>query len=78
MPIYEYLCKGCGNEFESLVKNASAKVECPKCSGAKVERKLSVFSASVAGQNCPSAAACPTAGKKGCGHASSCGCGMPH
>ena len=78
MPIFEYLCKECGSEFETLVKNADSKVECPKCGKAKVERKLSVFAASVAGQNCPSAPSCPSAGKRGCGHGGACGCGTPH
>ncbi len=78
MPIFEYVCEDCGAEFETLVKNAASKVECPKCGKKKVERKLSVFSASVARQNCPSASSCPSAGKHGCGHSGSCGCGMPH
>ncbi|MCX6984029.1 MAG: zinc ribbon domain-containing protein, partial [Lentisphaerae bacterium] len=47
MPIYEYMCSKCGSEFEMLVKSSSEKVNCPKCSDSKVQRKLSVFSASV-------------------------------
>ena len=44
MPIYEYTCKDCNNEFEELV--SSDKVDnpkCPECSSDKTERKMSVF-----------------------------------
>lgn len=45
MPIYEFRCSGCKEEFEDLVRNEAdiKSVRCPKCDGAKVERKLSVF-----------------------------------
>lgn len=74
MPIYEYKCKGCGTEFEKLVKNSEEKVQCVKCSKTKVERKLSVFSASVSeASSCPTKAQCPAAAscscsKGACGH----------
>lgn len=42
MPIYEYSCKDCGNEFETLVR-ASSVPDCPKCQSADLEKKLSVF-----------------------------------
>lgn len=42
MPIYEYKCEACGNEFEKLVFG-SKEVECPSCSSSEVKRKLSVF-----------------------------------
>ena len=31
MPIFEYVCKKCGKNFETLVPNASAKPACPAC-----------------------------------------------
>ena len=31
MPIYEYICRKCGNEFEVLVFNKDEKPECPEC-----------------------------------------------
>ncbi len=76
MPIYEYVCSKCASEFEMLVKSSSEKVNCPKCSDSKVQRKLSVFSASVAlgssqspcsrVESCPSAKGSCCAGA--CGH----------
>ena len=31
MPIYEYHCKGCGNDFEYLVLGGSEPDHCPTC-----------------------------------------------
>jgi len=73
MPIYEYKCKKCGKDFEMLVTSSSDPLACPDCKG-KVERKLSVFAASVASNACPSESNCPSAGKKGCGHGKGGGC----
>jgi putative FmdB family regulatory protein len=44
MPIFEYLCQACKNQFELLVRE-STKVECPECKSAKLEKQLSVFAA---------------------------------
>jgi len=41
MPIYEYACQKCGNEFELLVRGQD-KAACPKCKSAKLEKKLSL------------------------------------
>lgn len=41
MPIYDYHCPSCGTDFEQLVRNGT-KIACPKCSGRKVERLMSV------------------------------------
>jgi len=45
MPIYEYRCKNCRNDFEALVWTSrdEESVECPKCSASEVERILSPF-----------------------------------
>lgn len=42
MPIYEYLCQGCGHQFEKLrtLENRDM-VSCPDC-GARATRKISV------------------------------------
>jgi putative FmdB family regulatory protein len=42
MPIFEYLCKGCGKQFEVLVRG-SEKPQCPKCSSTRLEQQLSAF-----------------------------------
>ncbi len=41
MPIYEYICKDCGKEFEALQKFSEKPLrKCVHCSG-KAERKIS-------------------------------------
>lgn len=42
MPIYEYLCRKCEEEFEILVMRSDEEITCPKCEGGNVERLLSV------------------------------------
>ena len=64
MPIFEYVCKECQNEFEALVFGTK-KAACPKCHSKKLEPRLSVFAVSA-----KSGAATPLpAGPCGsCGH----------
>jgi putative FmdB family regulatory protein len=39
MPIYEYECRGCGNQFEVLVlPNRPSSPKCPECEGEDLER----------------------------------------
>ena len=40
MPIYDYRCKACHNEFELLVR-ASSVPACPACQSAELERAVS-------------------------------------
>jgi putative FmdB family regulatory protein len=43
MPIYEYICNACGNEFEEWQKISDAPVrKCPRCGKRKVERLVSL------------------------------------
>lgn len=46
MPIYEYVCRDCRKEFETLLRGG-ATPECPSCHSARLDKKLSVFAASV-------------------------------
>ena len=41
MPIYEYQCQECGEEFEKLIRSPE-KIECPECGG-DVKKLLSRF-----------------------------------
>ncbi len=41
MPTYEYICRGCGHEFEEFQSiKADPIAVCPKCRRKKVERKI--------------------------------------
>jgi putative FmdB family regulatory protein len=40
MPIFDYTCNGCANEFEALVRGATTPV-CPNCGSEDLERKVS-------------------------------------
>ena len=45
MPIYEFDCHECGDNFETLVFSFSAidKVACPVCESKDVHKRLSTF-----------------------------------
>jgi putative FmdB family regulatory protein len=42
MPIFEYVCRDCSQEFEVIVQGAAAP-ECPDCHGGNLQKRLSVF-----------------------------------
>jgi putative FmdB family regulatory protein len=42
MPLYEYVCRGCGHEFEALVRSQDVPA-CPSCKSTDLERLLSDF-----------------------------------
>jgi putative FmdB family regulatory protein len=58
MPIFEYVCKQCHNQFEALVYG-QARASCPKCESKKLEPKLSVFAVSAKGSSAPAMSAGP-------------------
>ncbi len=68
MPIYEYLCGACKQEFEEFHRTMSARdsTACPACGSNETERKMSVFathheqSASV--NTSPTCEQCPNRG----------------
>ncbi|HVA48618.1 MAG TPA: zinc ribbon domain-containing protein [Pirellulales bacterium] len=74
MPLYEYQCDACGDEFELLVRSGD-KPECPSCRSPRLAKRLSVPAAPVtSGTNLPMAdAPFMGCGKPGCGPG---GCGM--
>jgi putative FmdB family regulatory protein len=64
MPIYEYACHQCGNEFEALVRSDTVP-ECPSCQSRQLDKKLSVFATGATAAE----AAPPALGPCGsCGH----------
>ncbi|HEX7054948.1 MAG TPA: zinc ribbon domain-containing protein [Burkholderiales bacterium] len=64
MPIYEYSCRACGHEFETLVRAAETP-SCAKCESADLEKKLSVFSAQGGAPEAPAVGPCSTCGHPG-------------
>ena len=63
MPIYEYRCTACGENFSKLQKVGanSDGVRCPKCESPEVERQLSSFASASARSEataCPAAPSC--------------------
>ena len=71
MPIFEYLCKDCGQAFETIVPRHDSLADCTRCNSGNVEKQLSVFA--VAGTSKESAAD-PGCGR--CGSAQPGMCGM--
>jgi putative FmdB family regulatory protein len=69
MPLYEYACRECAHEFETLVRGDSVP-SCPACHATALERRLSVFAARTNGGAASAVEAQPMAG--GCGR-----CGDP-
>jgi putative FmdB family regulatory protein len=43
MPIYEYKCNECDEDFEELVSGTNAEILCPKCKSGNVRKKFSLF-----------------------------------
>ena len=46
MPIFEYKCEKCGNEFELIIFGGD-EPECPACGDKKPTKKMSTFGFSV-------------------------------
>ena len=74
MPIYEYVCRDCGHEFEWLMRG-DEKPECPSCGRTRLTKQLSVPAAHTAGATTPP---CPAKEAGTCGVPDCCGrnCGM--
>ncbi len=68
MPIYEYLCRECGQLFECLVRN-DEKPSCPSCGRRKLTKQLSLPAAHTAAPIEPS---CPVRDAGACQVSSCC------
>jgi putative FmdB family regulatory protein len=45
MPIFEYICRDCHQQFETFV-TAERRPACPSCHGKELDKQLSVFAVS--------------------------------
>ena len=72
MPIYEYRCLKCNDQFETLVLGSNDKITCPKCNGKKLERLMSACGFKSSGSFTPSK------GSSGCASCSSSNCSSCH
>ncbi len=46
MPVYEYLCKDCGNKFSihlSMTEHEMGNLTCPVCKGGQITQQYSSF-----------------------------------
>ena len=43
MPIFEYVCTACGEDFEELIIGSGSDVKCPKCGSSEAQKKMSAF-----------------------------------
>ncbi|MDD4952712.1 MAG: zinc ribbon domain-containing protein [Desulfovibrionaceae bacterium] len=79
MPIFEYLCKDCGHEFEDIVFGRETRPGCPKCGSQNTDKLMSRCRAKVGGRDSggqeTEAASSSSGGCSGCtsGNCSSCG-----
>lgn len=58
MPIFEYVCGGCGNRFEALVYGGKAP-DCPSCGGSDLEKQFSSFAVGGSGSTGGAPDGCP-------------------
>lgn len=66
MPIFEYKCQECGEEFEELVYGQNPDVTCVKCNSKKVKKKLSVFGMSGVENSGSGCSSCTSSSCKSC------------
>ncbi|MEJ2056389.1 MAG: zinc ribbon domain-containing protein [Desulfofustis sp.] len=67
MPIYEFICNSCGDEFEAIVSSTdTTAVSCTSCKSDDVKKVMSASSIKVGGSasavNPPPAAGCGNSG----------------
>ena len=63
MPIYEFQCQKCKNEFEVLFRSGDEKLKivCPACKSGKTQKIMSAFAGGKSGCNTCAATSCGTA-----------------
>jgi putative FmdB family regulatory protein len=67
MPLYEYLCNECGDEFEKMVRfsEADQSPACPACKSQDTSKKISriaSFAGSISGTSVSTGSSCGSSG----------------
>jgi putative FmdB family regulatory protein len=77
MPIYEYACCDCCEEFEMLVFRSDESVSCPKCQSSNVNKMMSVCGFKSGGDKGAASSRMSTGGS-GCSGCAGGSCGTCH
>jgi len=75
MPIYEYKCGSCQNQFETIVFRSNEVVCCPNCNSAEVTKLMSACSFKSEGND---GSVKKSAGTSGCSGCSATSCATCH
>jgi len=65
MPIYAYHCRGCGEDFETLV-NSGETPACETCAGDDLDQRLSLIASPAKGGDSGAPVACDAPGGCAC------------
>lgn len=59
MPLYEYICESCGDQFEKMVRlsEQDLRPQCPTCQSDQTRKQLSLFASRSAGGSLSGASA---------------------
>ncbi|MBR5626446.1 MAG: zinc ribbon domain-containing protein [Thermoguttaceae bacterium] len=77
MPIYEYRCQKCNEEFELLVRRGT-KLICPKCGDSRIKRQMSTTATPHSSSSASSDCVCPAHNAGVCDGGHVCGHGCCH
>jgi len=79
MPIYEYKCEDCNEEFEALVFRRDETVPCPSCKGEDIKRMMSACGFKTGGAaDAGESYSAPSGGSSGCSGCTSTNCSTCH
>ena len=78
MPIYEFECCSCCEQFEKLVLKSDEQVSCPKCSSANVQKMMSVCGFKSGGDKGPASSRVGSAPASSCSSCAGGSCSSCH
>ncbi|MFC1837183.1 zinc ribbon domain-containing protein [Thermodesulfobacteriota bacterium] len=73
MPLFDFICRSCGKEFEALVMGNS-KPSCPDCKSEDLQKQMSVFAHRSSGESSSGS----SGSGSGCSSCSSSSCSTCH